>query len=76
MKYLYIFLFAFLTFSVAKGQQDKVFDITFKIKGVKNETAILGFYYGDKKLIADSIKFDEKKNTILEKLFWLFPQIE
>lgn len=59
MKYLYIFLFAFLTFSVAKGQQDKVFDITFKIKGVKNETAILGFYYGDKKLIADSIKFDE-----------------
>lgn len=28
------------------------------------------------KIFEGLIKFADKKNTILEKLFWLFPQIE
>lgn len=59
MKALYLFLCSFMAFCGVNAQQEKPFDITFKIKGIQNETAILGFYYGDKKLIADSIKFDE-----------------
>lgn len=59
MKNICLFFGLIMMMTVANAQQNKPYDITFKINGIKDETAILGFYYGEKKLIADSIKFDE-----------------
>lgn len=38
--------------------QDKSYNITFKVKGIKNEAALLAYHYGDKKYVKDSVLFD------------------
>ncbi len=38
---------------------ERDFNIQFKIKGMENQEAILAYNYGEKKFIADTIKFDQ-----------------
>lgn len=54
-----LILFLFLLMPILKiSAQEKEYNITFKVKGIKNETVLLAYHYGDKKYIKDSVLFD------------------
>ncbi len=55
MKGFYTFLFLML---ISIGTQGQGYKIEFKIKGLEDSKAILGYYYGDKKYMFDSLRFD------------------
>jgi hypothetical protein len=58
----YILLITLFIFSISKFTQaeSKNFDITIKVEGIKNDYGILAYYYGDKKFVRDTLRFNEK----------------
>ncbi len=64
---IFIFFFCFLALS-----QKNVVDIQFDIENYENDTMILGFYFGDKTLVLDTLisekkgQFRYQKDTLLE----------
>lgn len=38
----------------------KNYDISLKVEGIKNDIGVLAYYYGDKKYIKDTLKFNDK----------------
>lgn len=53
--FLSLFIAALSTFS-----QENDFNISVTVKGMENQNGILAYYYGDKKYIKDTLKFDNK----------------
>lgn len=45
---------------------ERDFNIQFKVKGMENQEAILAYNYGDKKFIADTLKFDQAGTTSIK----------
>lgn len=58
--YFLLFIISFISnnLNAQSPYPSRNFDITFEVKGIKNETAIIGFYYGNQKLKADEVTFD------------------
>lgn len=58
----YIFLFTILFFSISKFTQaeSKNYNISIKVEGIKNDFGILAYYYGDKKFVKDTLRFNDK----------------
>lgn len=61
----YTFLFSLL-FSLVKGLNAKGFEIKATVKGVKDSTCQLAYYFGDKQYIKDSARADAKGNLIFK----------
>jgi thiol-disulfide isomerase/thioredoxin len=55
---IYTFFLAIFFTSFSAKAQNKPFNITIKVDGVKSEDVILAYYYGDKKYIIDTLKVD------------------
>lgn len=45
---------------------ERDFNIQFKVKGIENQDAILAYNYGDKKFIADTIRFDQTGTALIK----------
>jgi thiol-disulfide isomerase/thioredoxin len=58
-KYISILLFIIVC-QVSVFAADRVFDIKIQVKGIKNDTALLAYYYEANKFIQDSIYFNDK----------------
>lgn len=55
---LLLLLFIIQLMVPARTHAKDAFNITIKINGMKNEMVLLGYYYGDKQYIRDSVKCD------------------
>lgn len=61
MRIIVILLFIFgLSVPNTSFAELKMYDITVKVEGIKNDIGILAYYYGDKKYIKDTLRFNEK----------------
>lgn len=49
-----------LLFTILAFSQENNFNITITVKGMENQIGILAYYYGDKRFVKDTLKFDEK----------------
>jgi alkyl hydroperoxide reductase subunit AhpC len=71
MKGIFPVLLSFLLFSMSSFAKGKplanldadTFDISIKIRGLKNENVLLAYHYGDKKYILDSLHLDASGAT-------------
>lgn len=59
-------LFAVILFSTLAFSQEKDFNITLTVKGMENQIGILAYYYGDKRFVKDTLKFDAKGVTAIK----------
>ncbi|MDB5228533.1 MAG: hypothetical protein JWN78_2726, partial [Bacteroidota bacterium] len=57
----FLFLFTILAFS-----EEKNFNISITVKGMENQNGILAYYYGDKRFVKDTIRFDAKGNGVIK----------
>jgi peroxiredoxin len=57
----YLFLPGILLLSIATHAQD-AYQINFKVKGLKDTTAYLGYYYGESTYVTDTAKVDGQGN--------------
>jgi peroxiredoxin len=61
-----IFLFSFLLASILSFSQEKEYNITITVKGMENQIGVLAYYYGDKRYVKDTLKFDAKGVTAIK----------
>jgi len=59
MKKIYAVLLLLTSVSTVFAVQ-KNYNVTIEVKGISNDIGILAYYYGDKRLIQDTVKFDAK----------------
>ena len=58
------FLFAFVIPFLAFGQ--KGYEIKVRVDGIKDTTAFLGYHYGDKQYVTDTVRVDGKGNFVFK----------
>lgn len=60
MAFRYLLFTWALFWCFTASAQEKDYNITFKVNGIQNDTALFAYNYGDKKFIRDSLFFNEK----------------
>src|SRR5665647_556278 len=60
-----VLILSLFFFAISVNAQNK-HKIEVQIKGLEDTTLLLGYYYGDKKLVADTIKLDSNGKGVFE----------
>lgn len=56
----------FTVISLLSLAQEKNFNISITVKGMENKEGILAYYYGEKRFVKDTIKFNEKGTAAIK----------
>lgn len=59
-------LLTLLFLALTDFAQERNFNIDISVKGMENQIGILAFYYGDKRFVQDTLKFDAKGTALIK----------